>query len=129
MNFVLFTVKAREVELENFSSRLNPTVENVAGSSTSESHKSLNSGKEKKRGRPKSERKELDKELFKRLKNNHESVVGGLENQDSQDTRQDFQKEKLEKFKNGMCIHRIFVFLCFNFQGINLLSRNEMFYC
>ena len=55
------------------------------------------SNKGTKCGRPKSERKELDGELFKRLKNRK----GSPNEDDDEIERHDFQRVKLESFKKG----------------------------
>ena len=55
----------------------------------------LTDKKGSKRGRPESERKELDNELFKKLKKSN------IDQEDSDIYRHEFQKKKLDEFQKG----------------------------
>ena len=83
-------MKAKEVALETLSSRLH-----AADQSSSRSESSVQRAhmKKSKRGRPKSERKQLDQQLFKKLKKGEE--------QGAEVHRLPFQQEKFEQFQNG----------------------------
>ena len=85
-------MKGREVELESISSRLQVSRDSQETGDEQVPQKKERNRREK-RGRPKSERKELDKELYKRLKKSRH---------DQHDIFCcEFQKKKLNKFKNG----------------------------
>ena len=79
-------VKAREVLLQSIGSLGSQVSSGSAGSSKA--------SKQSKRGRPRSERKQLDKELFKKRKCSVNQEEQSIE-------RHDFEKEKLETFKKG----------------------------
>ena len=80
------TAKAREVVLQNVASHLKGH-ESPQGIS--------NNKKGQKRGCPKSEKKELVKELFKKLKKEN------IDHENSDIYRHEFQKKKLEDFRKG----------------------------
>ena len=82
-------MKAREVVLQTVASHLKEHEPPKATSSD------LSDKKGSKRGRPKSERKELDNELFKKLKKSN------IDQEDSDIYRHEFQKKKLDKFQKG----------------------------
>ncbi|XP_068685669.1 uncharacterized protein [Montipora foliosa] len=82
-------VKAREVVLQTVASHLKEH-EPPKGTSSDLSDK-----KGSKRGRPKSARKELDNELFTKLKKSN------IDQEDSDIYRHEFQKKKLDEFQKG----------------------------
>ena len=82
-------MKAREVVLQTVASHLKEHEPPKATSSD------LSDKKGSKHGRPKSERKELDNELFKKLKKSN------IDQEDSDIYRHEFQKKKLDEFQKG----------------------------
>ena len=83
-------MKAREVALQTVARHLK---EHEPPQKTSSE---LSYRKVSKRGRPKSERKELDNELFKKL------TKSTIDQEDSDMYRHEFQKKKLDEFQKGM---------------------------
>ena len=83
-------MKAQKVVLQTVASHLK---EHEPPKETSSE---LSDRKGSKRGRPKSERKELDNELFKKLKKST------IDQEDSDIYRHEFHKKKLGEFQKGM---------------------------
>jgi hypothetical protein len=106
-------VKGREVELESISSRLQNSKDSENSRETGE-EQGPQKGKRKtreKRRRPKSERKELDNELYKRLKKSSSTSTDGTADSNTEEHdifRREFQKKKLNKFKNGAYLNIIY---------------------
>ena len=71
-----------------------------------------------KRGRPKSERKGLDSDLFQQLKKTKEAAHSEVK-------RLQFQKDKLEKFRNGMPFSLNMSFISFTLFYKNVLFLGE----
>jgi len=96
--FLWFVVKVKRVELESISSQIQSSGKSKSQKSEEEEDclEKATQPKRTKRGRPKSERKELDKELYNSLKD-----TDHIENDNEQTLRHEFQKSKLEKFKKG----------------------------
>ena len=103
-------MKGREVELESISSRLQVSKDSQETGDKQVPQKKERNRREK-RGCPKSERKELDKELYKRVKKSSSTNGTADSSTDQHDIfRCKFQKKKLNKFKNGEYLDIIYYF-------------------
>ncbi len=91
--FSFLVVKARQVVLVSVGEHLGGQGANLseASSRPENTEKAASSKRGVKRGRPKSERKQMDAELFKRLKADPSEEI----------QRHDFQQVKFAKFKKG----------------------------
>lgn len=98
-------MKGREIELKNICSQLQDSKETGEEQGQPKKDKS----RREKRGCPKSERKELDKELYKRLKKSSSNNGADDSNADQHDIfRCEFQKKKLNTFKSGKYLVKIY---------------------